>query len=381
MLPEQVQHPHMAFNTSLHGLRGLAALSVLLFHWKANFPALALNAQSKDFSGTSWDFFYWIAGGGIHWFFVLSGYQIAASLWHKPLSGITIREFWWRRFMRIYPTVWVHLAILVVVTFAILQTFSFLKWDQLVGNAALWFSPMPWGVQPYNGVMWTLTVEVMFYIALPLILLMYRCTGIWWVIGAALLISLAYRAIIWAAHDGALAYNAASLRTLPGLLFLFVAGFALNHFAPNPGKKEKYALLLMVLMALVAWRYPVQNAEMGLWLTLTWDLVMGLLIALTVGLLLKPTDGFRWLSARPLVWLGNLSLGIYLWHLPVLRLLPRVFPGHWNTPEGSALALAICVVVSFSLAWLGYMLIEQPLRKKGSTRKSMPATAVAPSRT
>ena len=364
----------MTFNTSLHGLRGLAALSVLLFHWKANFPALAHRFQSVEWAGDTWDLFYWIAGGGIHWFFVLSGYQVAATLWHKPLNAQTVGAFWWRRFVRICPLVWIHLAILVVVTFAILQTMSFLKWGQLLGNATLWFSPMPGGVIPYNGVMWTLTVEVMFYIALPLIMRVYRMRGIWWVMAAALLISLAYRAAVWIAFNGAIDYNAAPLRTLPGLLLLFAAGFAINHFDPHPRRMARYTMLVVIAVALVLWRYPVQNADKGPWLTLGWDLVMGLLIALTVGLLTQPVAGLRWLSARPLVWLGNLGLGIYLWHLPVLRWLPRVMPGPWNTPQASALALGICLAVSCSLALLGYWLIEQPLRHRGHT-KSMPNLA------
>jgi peptidoglycan/LPS O-acetylase OafA/YrhL len=359
----------MAFNTSLHGLRGLAALSVLLFHWKANFPALAQSVQSVELAGTRRDLFYWVTGGGIHWFFVLSGYQIASTMWHMPLSGQSVWQFWRRRFLRIYPMVWLHLAILVVVTFAILQTMSFLKWNQLLGNATLWFNLMPRGVQPYNGVMWTLTVEVMFYIALPLILMLYRSKGIWWVIGASLLTSLAYRATIWNVYEEALTYNAAHLRTLPGLLFLFAAGFAINHFSPEPDRMSTYAMLAMIVTALVVWRYPVQDADKAPWLAISWDLVMGLLIALMVSLLIQPVAGLRWLSTRPLVWLGNLSLGIYLWHLPALRLLPRVVPGNWNTPEGSALALAICLTVSFSLAHLGYWLIEQPMRNR--TKKSL----------
>lgn len=360
----------MSFNTTLHGLRGLAALSVLLFHWKANYPALAVHTQAVPLAGTTWDLFYWISGGGIHWFFVLSGYQISASLWHKPLNGPTLHHFWLRRFLRIYPTVWLHLTILVVVTYLILGSFSFLQWGQLVGNAALWFEPLPWGVRPYNGVMWTLTVELLFYATLPLILLGYRRKGIWFVLLMGLTISVAYRAAMLGLHDD---QSTTTLRTYPGLLFLFVAGFSINHFAPKPDKVLRYALLGAGVVLLLWWRYPIQYAEHGPWLTIAWDLVMGMLIAWVVSLVIQPLHGLGWLSARPLLWLGNLSLGIYLWHLPVLRWLPRVMPGAWNTPQDSALALTICLAATFFMATLGYLLIEKPLRNVAKSPAKPPA--------
>lgn len=364
----------MSFNTTLHGLRGLAALSVLFFHWKSNFPALAQHTQAVPLAGTTWDLFCWISGGGIHWFFVLSGYQIATSLWHKPLNGPALRQFWWRRFLRIFPIVWIHLAILVVVTYLILQSFSFLKGTQLLGNIALWFNPLPWGVTPYNGVMWTLTVELLFYITLPLIFLAYRRTGIWFVLFMSLSISLVFRATMWGLYDD---QSTTTFRSYPGLLFVFVAGFSLNHFAIKLNRGLRYGLLCAAVFMLLCWRYPVQNAEHGPWLTITWDLVMGLLIAWVVGLLIQSPHDFKWLSARPLLWLGNLSLGIYLWHLPVLRLLPRVMPGTWNTPQASASALAICLAMTFVLAALGYLYIEKPLRSVAKPKPKQ-TTGIAP---
>ncbi|MDP2405883.1 MAG: acyltransferase [Hydrogenophaga sp.] len=358
----------MSFNPSLHGLRGLIAVSILLFHWKTNYPELARQFQAIPIFGANWDLFYFINGGGIHWFFVLSGYQIAASLWQQPMNCQHLWLFGKRRFLRIFPVVWVHLAILMAVTYYILGSLSFLQWRQLLGNSLLWFNPLPLGVAPYNGVMWTLSVELLFYLTLPILLLIYRGSNIWFVIFLGAATAIAYRWGIWLQHDGALRHDSAALRVFPGLLFLFIAGFAINHFSPNPAQGLRNVLFALSAGAYFLWRYPVQNHAETPWLVMGWDLGMGLLIAFMVSLLIKPVYGLGWLSSRPLMWIGNLSFGIYLWHLPALRWLPRLAPGPWNTAEGSALALMICLFLTFTMASLTYFLIEKPLLFKRHKR-------------
>lgn len=329
-----------AFNPALHGVRGVASLSVLLFHWQANFPALS---QAYP------HLFGFIAGGGVHWFFVLSGYQLAATLWDKPMSAAVLRGFYWKRFLRIFPMVWLHVLLLVLATFLILGSFSFLKPAQLLGNAWLWFYPLPWGVNPYNGVMWSLTVEVTFYLTLPLLLLIYRRAGVWTLITLAVGVSLAYRLWMWKSH-GPMPMSSSLLRTYPGLMFLFVAGFVLHHFRIRFRDGWGQVFFGVCLGCYVWWRYIVQYGENPVWLTLTWDLWMGLLIAMLLVVLARPLRGLRWLGSRPMMWLGRMSFGLYLWHLPALRWLPRVFPWQWQTPQGSLLALVACLVFTFVMA-------------------------------
>ena len=168
----------MAFNPILHGLRGIAAMLVLLYHWKEAYPAFAGMYRQLPFLGTQWNLllpidFGWI---GVHWFFVLSGYLLASNIWNKPLSAAEITQFWARRFCRIYPAIWVQIPIMLVVTYAIVGLADF-DWARLLGNLLLWLSPFPGGVAAYNGVWWTLPIELGFYLALPFLMLLYRRIG------------------------------------------------------------------------------------------------------------------------------------------------------------------------------------------------------------
>lgn len=381
----------MKFNPVLHGLRGMAALLVLLYHWIGNFPALANHHRSVSFLGTDWAPFFFIDYGwiGVHWFFVLSGYLLAATIWNRPLTRHDVVQFWQRRFMRIYPAVWVQLAISIVATYAFLGSFQFLEARQLVGNFLLWLAPLPGGVNMYNGVWWTLPVELLFYLLLPLLLLCQRRWGLWPIVVMALLVSLGWRAGVAQLHAGeSLQRYAYLLKAFPGMLFLFVAGLSINHWAGSAHLAVRRALLLPAVAIYVAllWLLDANKAvlEKGGPLLVTWDLLAGLSIALVIAALIHPGKSVRWLGSTVLVRLGDWSYGIYLWHFPVLRWLPKLLPLPWNTVQGSAGALGLCLVITLLLAFASHEWVEKPAlawlaRRQRAPRRTLSQTSQNPS--
>jgi len=372
----------MTFNPVLHGLRGLAAIAVLLFHWKGSYPNAALAYQKVPFLGTEWDLFFWVNMGwnGVHWFFVLSGYLLAAKLLQEQttINGAVIARFWQRRILRIYPAVWAQLSLLLPFSY-LMGIHASYDWYQVLGNYLLWSHPMPGGTQFFNGVYWTLPLELSFYLLLPFIVLLHRWLGFWTVILLGIAITLGWRfGLIWLNDTGRADIPVSMLRTvLPGMLLIFMAGYAITRFPQNMSDRTRYALLALGIAAYVFWHmWLVERRTTALRtdaFMLTWELVLGVLIAFIVALLLKPLWGFRWLGSRPLVFLGDISFGIYLWHFPVLRLLRRVVPGNWGSVEGSWMALGICIVVTLPLAVLSYRLVELPVQNwlgRRSTRQS-----------
>jgi len=106
-----------SFSPSLHGLRAIAALSVVLFHWYQIFPAFSdhLATPFPDASVLSPATYFGFGWLGVPLFFVLSGYLLGGQVIHRSLSVIFLRTFWARRLLRIYPAVWFHLGVLVLV--------------------------------------------------------------------------------------------------------------------------------------------------------------------------------------------------------------------------------------------------------------------------
>lgn len=363
----------------LHGLRGLAALAVLLFHWEGSFPGLSDALKEVPFAGTTWDLLWPVRFGwiGVNWFFVLSGFLLAGNLWNTTMTAPVVAQFWQRRLLRIYPAVWLQLGVLLL----FLQAVGLLRnFDpgQAIGNALLWLFPLPGGVVPYNGVYWTLPLELSFYLALPLLLVLLRRTGLVTFLLAALAISLTWRlGIAWLHHAGS--PHAISLmfirNVLPGMLFVFAIGMAINPLRQRLQPRWPSGWLLALFALQLALMHAFSDFS-GVALQdhpflLVFDLVLSVVIAATIALLLQPPGWLAWLSSKPLVWLGEVSYGVYLWHFPVQRLLPRLWPDPWlGTPEGSLAALGISLALTLPLAAASYHWIEQPALRRFRWRAS-----------
>lgn len=148
---------------SLDGLRAVAIVIVVLSHTKILLPSVLVH------SGL---FRYWIGGGlhGVQLFFVISGYLITTLLQREfdRTGDVSLRRFYARRTLRIFPPFYVYLGILAVLWAAGIQTedrSTFLS----AATYTITYHPHPQGWPVQHA--WSLSIEEQFYLLWPAVLI------------------------------------------------------------------------------------------------------------------------------------------------------------------------------------------------------------------
>lgn len=331
----------------LDGLRAVAVVAVVGFH--------ADHAVGNGYLG-------------VDVFFVLSGFLITTLVLGElsRTGALDVRAFFRRRALRLFPalvTVCVLVAAGAVVTHR--------QVGQVVGGAVasvlyvnnLWlYSGHPTPLLEHT---WTLALEWQFYLVWPVVLaVLHRRRVSLGVVGGAL------------AAGWVVASLAATLSDVGPVLGTYVRGSALvlGCAAAFLARGAGWARRLVAALA--------PSAALGLLLLLlaptTWTAWSGglnasLVAVLTVPVVLALTgDGPRWLStamsARPLVWLGERSYGLYLWHFPILSLAINQVGDRVPLPVRLLAAVLLAVLVAAA----SYRWVEQPF-----LRRSRPRAAAA----
>ena len=370
------QSDRLKFNPTLHGLRAIAALAVLLFHWGSSigfFPQ-ARAFMTVTIFNTSWDLGMFLDFGwlGVLLFFVLSGYLLASQLLHRDPGLKKVSRFWLRRVLRIYPAFWLQLVLLLMLA----GLFPFMPGLSTAGDISrhflLWINLPPWMTVPMNSVWWTLPVELGFYLILPLLVLLSDRLGWLKIFAGAMALTICWRyGVMWFYRGENYSAHQAVLDAIPGALSTFCTGVALAYFLATrsiPEHKWRYGLLTVALLLFVTMMYwlwvNLDSYWTGHWMLGIWNPIMGLIIGSLMLALILPLKGFRWISSKPMVWMGNISFGIYLWHYPLLMLLQRTILSEWQSPLLSVLALLITLVATLVLASFSYYFVEKPVMRK-----------------
>lgn len=334
----------------LDGLRGCAVLSVLVFH---------LIPQYFDNSPLGWI--------GVRLFFVLSGFLITGILLRgRELArsgvqsvGFTLRQFYARRFLRIFPIYYLVLIILFIFGaeeirpkflwhLAYLSNFKFV----IDGYFAKWVAHF-----------WTLSVEEQFYLLWPVIVLFTPRKGLVPVLSAAIAVGPVYRLLSQLFDFSGLACEV----LLPVCLDTLAAGALLAVLIYEPGAWPRRRRAL----ALIGW------VGFATYITLTildyvkLSSVAGFVISTTAfalgaaGLIGHAAFGFSgWrrsiLQFRPLVYVGAISYGLYLYHEIVSTLLDDLIAAG-TLHSGAASLVALKFGLTFLAAAISWKFFERPI--------------------
>ncbi|WP_125774715.1 acyltransferase family protein [Antribacter gilvus] len=386
---------------SLDGLRGVAALVVVLHHTLMVLPQLAmvhLGPVLPEPGTAAWWIvstplrIVWAGQEAVLVFFVLSGYVLTVYA-QRRLDGSrpgAVRAYYVQRLARLYLPVWGAVALALAVALAIPRD---------GGAASLWLAmhadpdalsvvmdlTLLGGIGPawLDSPLWSLAWEIWFSLLLPVMWLLVRRLpvrghgGVWIILLVAVSVA--------APHLGLPVPLARPLEFLP----VFGIGMVLAHDSDRPHRAAAAvtargpwawpAVLLLSWLALVA-PSPGWGAQ-GLVPGLAADAlalagVVGLLVAaMTWGPLLRA------LERRPAQWLGRRSFSLYLVHEPVVVALALL-----TGATGAAWVLwsTVAVVVSLALAAGFFLAVEQPAlglsRSLGERAALRPAYPPSPPR-
>ena len=366
------RHARLRQVKGLDGLRGLAVIAVVLYHF---FPSL-------------------LPGGylGVDLFFVLSGFLITSLLVREfRTSGtISLKDFWVRRFRRILPAAvsvlvmctalvaWIGGDLAVGLRQQFLGTLFFVNnWTQIATSQS-YFADNEIQVFAHY---WSLAVEEQFYVIWPLLI-----TGVFLIsrrkprrlpilvaavlaIGSAVAMALLYVP----GEDPTRVYYGTDTHAF-GLLTGAVLSLLMTSTKSDPqadswaatGKAESRIAGIIGTVALIGYGAQLflmpDDAEItyrgGLFLTS----VLGVLMVWGVVREYGPmTPLFR---TKVMRWFGQRSFSLYLWHWPVIMMLKALFEGNQNSDKSWILGL-VAVPISLLLSEISYQFIENPFRRGG----------------
>jgi peptidoglycan/LPS O-acetylase OafA/YrhL len=317
---------------------------------------------------------------GVDLFFILSGFLITRLMveeW-RARGGLDLRAFYRRRAARLLPALYLLLAVVVVLSLT-LSPFDGVRYDlKVVLGAIVYAQNWFWAVGHLNGVVtvtWSLSLEEQFYVAWALLFVVgYRRLGRRGLARALVaVIGVLYVEIALRATRGG---DTTPLYTLPdgqGMVFLLV-GCVLALQVPldrlngwkwvKPAAFFSFVLISPILATYYEGRLSFYK---GLMLVVAAAMALIILAALQ--------DGWfaRALSLRVPVYIGRLSYGLYLWHVPVEFTVAKVL----HEDIHAVAVVVVSTIATVGIAALSYRYVETPLRLRLGRRRVRSPGAVS----
>ncbi len=345
-----IQQPR--YFEALDGLRGIAALVVLLDHatcLAAGFDLFARNILAVQF------------------FFMLSGFVVACAYEARIRAGFSFGAFCVRRVIRLYPLIFVG-AVAGALALAVSDP-SF-PGDPLAGAAVMLATlglPTPhtgfsFGYFPVNPPEWSLFFELLANLAFGLLLSRWPSRAVAVVAACGFAV---YAGIGFSFWPGEIPFWAETF----GMTASFSIGMLIwrcHQRQSLPVLRLPFSLLALMLVGLCAmparWGLSVNFAAIAL----------AFPALITAGMAQACSPGRR----RVMHLLGELSYPLYVLHWPVLLLARLMLP-----ELGQALTMAIGAVVALAVGWVALVTVDRPARRwllARVSRSARPSVSTGP---
>ncbi len=366
-----MQEKRLTHLTELDGLRGLAVVAVMCYHF-VHLPEVSNNKWDLKFNNILLS--GWI---GVDLFFVLSGFLITRILLSSKIKTGYFSSFYIKRFLRIFPLYYLYLLL----CFCIILPYSH---THLTGteqvkvtvaqHSEIWFWLYLSNIkQMINGVffgagmghLWSLAIEEQFYIIWPLVIYFFssrviKSVSISIFFGAMLLrISLALYNV-----DPQLIYVFTLTRIDALALGTLVATLAMDNYDFSYGRIRFTLAISAILSVLLLYFFGPRAEHHPVMYTIGLS-VFGVCFALTLILLQSkfPFPGRFLFTNRALVFFGKYSYALYIFH-PLVRQVLLKFFGYPRVVFGSQVPwemmfIIIGIGISLLVALLSWHLYEK----------------------
>jgi peptidoglycan/LPS O-acetylase OafA/YrhL len=361
-----------SYRPGLDGLRALAVVAVFAYHLDTG----------------------WVRGGflGVDTFFVLSGFLITTLLlveWDGSRT-LSLAAFWARRARRLLPALF--LVLFAVAAYAAWQA----KPEQLDSLRGDMLSTLFYGAnwrfinsgQSYFSLFsdasplrhaWSLAIEEQFYLVWPLItfVCLRLARGRHFLLGAVCVVGAIASAVTMArlydSADPSRAYYGTDGRAQLLLIGALLAIVLVRYRPRRPLAVVTTHVLGLVGAWYVLWAF-FQVGDTDAWMYRGGYALFAIAVSALIASVVQPQNTLlqRVFSQAPIVWLGRISYGVYLWHWPVIVVLTPERTGI----EGAPLTL-LRVALTLGLSTASYYLVELPIRERRFFRRRV-ALALSP---
>ncbi|RMB81867.1 acyltransferase [Streptomyces shenzhenensis] len=361
--------------SGLDGLRGLAALYVVLFHcWLYTFPGYPESSAPVWLDGLMFGRL------AVVFFLVLSGFSLAISPARHGWRSDGVGRFLRRRAWRILPPYWAALAMSLVISWFVVPAShagpptgaSVLVYGLVAQDLVT--APTP------NGAFWSIGVEAELYLLFPLLLFVRRR---WGAAVLAVCVTLPVVARGLTAVDGSPVEGDNWLA--PHLAPVFVAGVIGAGVVTASDRVRRLpwgrlaVLAALPVLALGVVQGSVWTVNHYFWVDLAVAPAMAMLLAaVATG---EPAVLVRLLTTRLVRGLGEFSYSLYLIHLPIVMVVIRRVAPHCVPPGLPTFWFTIVLGLPVSIcgAWLFSRIFELPFKRNRSWRSVLtpdrPATS------
>jgi peptidoglycan/LPS O-acetylase OafA/YrhL len=328
-------------------LRFLAAVFVLFFHYTfRGYAADDLNPIEYSALGKVFKYGYL----GVELFFIISGYVVLMSAYNK-----TVRQFFISRVVRLYPAFWFACTTTFLVTYLTGPPKGSPFWQSPLGvsfrqyavNMTMFQNFV--GVRSLDGVYWTLTYELGFYLIIAFLLATHLIHRLPLILGICLVYLLTASLID--------SYSSSIYLFLPSYYSLFIAGMLFYLLQKNLGNTWVLYVLLLSSLAL-----SIQDAQLHAWEnTVYYKTVFspvktaGIVCFFYAIFLLVIHRKFSLHNRKWITLVGALTYPLYLVHHNLGYLLFQ----YLNGTTDKYIILASILLLMFLLAYLIHIYIEE----------------------